>query len=291
MKPLVVISFYDRRPVEPLIHLLDSLDAHDAGATYERVICVNTSGGPTLPPTVTDRVDGMLARANHGMNIGAWDAGWRHWPGRPSYLFLQDECYAVRPDWIREAVAAVDDLRVGLAGESLNDGWDRPWEELRTGAGCDVLPEHFVNGAPANRVDVYLHHLRRFGIDPGPRGRHLRSLTWVIRGDVLKLIDGFPVGANYGECIAAEIGVSRAVEAHGLEIRQIGPTPFHVFRHLEWAQDRAGSRYTQKPLMLRELQRLKGEVETLRGRLEHPSFRDLGLGLLRRFRRGVERDK
>lgn len=283
MKPLVVISFYDRRPIEPLIHLLDSLDARDAGAPHERVICVNASGAAPLPVEVTERVDGVLLRANQGMNIGAWDAAWRHWSGRPAYVFLQDECYAVREGWMRDALAAVADPGVGLAGESLNDGWDRPWEELRTGPGRDVLPEHFVDGAPANRVDAYLHHLQRFGIDPGTRGRHLRSLVWVARGDALTAIGGFPAGANYGECIAAEIGVSRAIEAHGLDIRQIGPAPFHAFRHLEWSQDRPGGRYTQKPVMLQELQRLKALVEALRERIEHPSFRDLGRGLLVRL--------
>lgn len=289
MKPIVIISFYDRRPVEPLIHLLDSLDAHDPGLQYERVICVNASGGPALPVAVVERVDDLLLRANRGMNIGAWDAAWRQWVGRPVYVFLQDECYAVRDGWMCDALAAVADPDVGLAGEALNDGWDRSWDELRLGPGRDLLPEHFVNGEPANRVDVYLHHIRRFGIDPGTSGRHLRSLAWVARGDALTAVGGFPTGGNYGECIAAEIGVSRSMEAIGLRVRQIGPSPFHAFRHLEWSQDHPGGRYTQKPLMLQEIKRLRGEVGNLRERIARPSFRDLGQGLLARL--GLRREE
>lgn len=283
MKPLVVISFYDRRPIEPLIHLLDSLDRLDPGAACDRVVCVNSTDAQRLPDAIVSRVDGVLSRANAGMNIGAWDAAWRHWPGRPTYVFLQDECYAVRDGWMEQALAAVKDPRVGLAGESINAGWDKPWEDLRNGPGRDRLPEHLIDGSPENRVDVYLHHMQRFGIDPGSCGRHMRSLVWVARNDVLSAIGGFPQGTNYGECIAAEIGTSRAIEALGLTLRQIGSVPFHAFRHVEWSQDHPGGAFTHKPAMLRELQRLRGEVSELRERLESPSFAELRRGLLARL--------
>lgn len=283
MKPLVVISFYDRRPIEPLLQLLDSLDRHDAGVAYERVICVNETGSQPLPVEVTSRVDGVLARVNLGMNIGAWDAAWRQWPHHPAYLFLQDECYAVRDGWLAGALAAVADPSVGLAGESMNTAWDKCWDDLRAGPGQSALPEHFIDGEAANRVDVYLHHIRRYGIDPGAGGRHLRSLAWVARNDVLEQIGGFPVGANYGECIAAEIATSRAVEAKGFKLGQIGPAPFHTFRHIEWNQDQPGGTFTHKPVMHRELQRLKKEVSALQRRVDLPTFGELGKGLLARL--------
>ncbi|MFT3755794.1 MAG: hypothetical protein QM769_07565 [Pseudoxanthomonas sp.] len=283
MKPLVVISHYDRRSAEPLVGLLDSLDRFPAGADYERVISVNATGAPPLPASLRQRVHGVLERPNVGMNIGAWDAAWRHWPGRPVYLFLQDECFAVREGWMTLALQALEASGVGMAGESPNPAWDNSWDALRKGPGKAELPEHFIGDRSANRVDVYLHHMRRYGIDPGEGGRHLRSLVWAMRGSVLELIGGFPQGGNYGECIAAEIGVSRSVLAHGLALGMIGPSPFHAFRHLEWNQDQPGGPFTQKPPQ--ELLRLRQENADLRARLDNPTLSDLWRALQRRGRK------
>lgn len=267
--PLVVISFYDRRPVEPLEALLDSLDRHPAGAAHERVICVNAGGGPALPDALAQRVQAVHVRANDGMNIGAWNAAWQRWNDRPAYLFLQDECRAVTDGWLDAYLCALADAGVGLVGECLNPSWEATWEALRDGPGRARLPEHEIDGVPANRVDVYLAAMRRFGIDPGATGRHLRALAWATTGDVMRRIGGFPQGRGYGECIAAEIGVSRAVEAAGLRLRQVGPAPFHVFRHREWNQDTPGGPFTHRPVQLMELQALRAEVERLRERQAH----------------------
>jgi hypothetical protein len=278
-QPLVVISFYDRRPIEPLVALLDSLDRHSAGADHERVLCVNAGGGPPIPAEVVARLDGLLVRPNDGMNIGAWDAAWRHWPDRSCYLFLQDECRAITDGWLSSYLRMLDDPRVGLVGEAFNPSWQAPWAELKQGPGRDMLPEHCVGGRAANRVDVYLHAMRRFGIEPGPVGTHLRALVWGLRGDVLASIGGFPVGRDYGECIAAEIGVSRAVEAAGLTLRQVGSLPFSVFRHREWNQDVAGGPFAHRPVQLQELQALRDEVQRLR--TARPSFWSRALAALR----------
>jgi hypothetical protein len=40
-------------------------------------------------------------RENTGFNIGAWDYGWRHLPPYDYYLFLQDDCFIVRPLWLK----------------------------------------------------------------------------------------------------------------------------------------------------------------------------------------------
>lgn len=285
MKPVLVVSFYDRRPLEPLVALLDSLDRHPAGAPCDRLISINSTGAQALPAELRTRVDGIVERPNAGMNIGAWDAGWRHWRGRPAYLFLQDECFAVRDGWMRETLALLEQPDVGMVGEAFNPSWDKSWPELREGPGRDHLPEHFLRGKPANRVDVYLDEMRRHGIEPGPTGRHLRSLAWALRGEVMESLGGFPQGANYGECIAAEIGVSRTIDAMGLALRQFGPAPFHLFRHREWNQDRPGGPYTHKPVLLREMEKLRAEVKELRARIDHPAWSDLGHGLLARLGR------
>ncbi len=265
--PLVVISHYDRRPVEPLVELVESIGALPSGAAYQCVVMTNKTHASALPSCVASLVDAHASRANLGMNIGAWDAAWRRWPGRPAYLFLQDDCLVVRGGWLQAALDALADPAVGLVGESMNIGWARPWEVLRGAQGRDILPEHTLDGKPANRVDVYLAAMQRYGIDPGASGRHLRSLVWGVRGEVLQQLDGFPIGSDYGTCIAAEIGTSRAVEALGLQLAEIGPTPFHYIRHRDWNQDAPGGAWTHRPVQLIERDRLRQRVATLEQRL------------------------
>ncbi|WP_462114334.1 hypothetical protein [Lysobacter xanthus] len=209
------------------------------------------------------RFDDVLERPNDGMNIGAWDAAWRRWPGRSAYLFVQDECRAIADDWFARYLHILDQPGVGLVGECFNAAWDAAWDSLRNGPGRDRLPEHRLDGRDANRVDVYLDAMRRFGIEPGPRGRHLRALTWAVSGTTMQAIGGFPSGRNYGECIAAEIAVSRAVESQGLALRQVGDAPFDVFRHREWNQEHAGGAFTHRAVYLRERDALREQLARL----------------------------
>ncbi len=292
--PLVVISYYDRRPVEPLIELLESIAAYPAGAPYQCVLMTNKTHASALPSFVTSLVDAHATRANLGMNIGAWDAAWRRWQGRPAYVFLQDDCLVARAGWLQAALEALADPGVGLVGESMNTGWDRPWDVLREAQGRDVLPEHTLGGKPANRVDVYLDAMRRYGIDPGASGRHLRSLVWGLRGEVLEQLDGFAIGSDYGTCIAAEIGASRAVQALGLELAEIGAGAFHYIRHREWNQDAPGGAWTHRPTQLIERDRLRTKVAALEQRLasmSRPSpFAGFRSALLRARKQGNRDD-
>lgn len=285
MNPAVVVSFYDRRPLEPLRQLLDSLDQFDAGLPARRILVVNATGGQSLPHDVRNRFDVVVERPNTGMNIGAWDAGWRAHQGHSHYLFLQDECLAVREGWMRAVVDRIDS-GAGIVGESLNRNWDRPWDELRDRMKGPPMPEHLIEGVPSgDRVAVYLHHIRRFGVDPGASGVHLRSLVWGLSGAMLEALGGFPQGSNYGECIAAEIGVSRAVVAQGGRIEELGPVPFHWFRHQEWNQDVPGGPFTHKPLQLREMQRLKEALAAERARV--PEWAELSRWVIQKVRQAV----
>jgi len=292
--PLVVISHYDRRPVEPLIELLESIAAHPAGAPYQCVVMTNKTHASALPSFVTSLVDAHATRANVGMNIGAWDAAWRRWQGRPAYVFLQDDCLVAREGWLQATLDVLKDPEVGLVGESMNNGWARPWEVLREAQGRDTLPEHTLDGQPANRVDVYLDAMQRYGIDPGASGRHLRSLVWGLRGEVLEQLDGFPIGSDYGTCIAAEIGTSRAVEALGLGLAEIGPSAFHYIRHREWNQDAPGGAWTHRPTQLIERDRLRKQVAALEQRLASASqtspFAGFRSALLRGRKQGSTND-
>lgn len=244
---LVVISYYDRRSYEPLRSLLTSMQRFDAGLPYAILVVVNRdAAGPLHLPVSAPAT--IVERQNTGMNIGAWDHGWRTSPMYDGYLFLQDECYAVRPGWLSTMAAAADKEGVGLVGESFNEKWFRPWDELRQIWTAYAMREHLIHGKPANRVDVYLDFLRRVGVPAGKHGGHLRSLVWYLKRAVLEKIDGFPIGRNYGECIAAEIAVSKRAEALGLHPVQATPEPFYYLRHLEWVQEPISGRFVHRKL-------------------------------------------
>ena len=288
--PLVVISHYDRRPLEPLIELLDSMGRHDAGAAHQCVVMTNATHDSALPECVASRVAAHARRHNLGMNIGAWDGAWRRWSGHPAYLFLQDDCFIARDGWLRAVLDRLEDPEVGLVGESLNHAWAKPWPALREAQGRDVLPEHFLAGRPANRVDVYLAEMQRHGIDPGPTGRHLRSLAWGVRAEVMDRLGGFALGSDYGTCIAAEIGTSRAVEAMGLRLEEAGPAPFHYIRHRDWNQDVPGGAWTHRPVQLVERDRLKQRVAMLEERLANAARTSPFASLRSALRRGNKQD-
>ncbi len=242
-RAVVVVSFYDRRPVACLEDLLRSLARHSAGRDFEVVVVVNQTRDnlPTLPSTPYPLT--VIGRENTGMNIGAWEAGWRHVPNRPVYVFMQDECLVMRDGWLAAYADRCAEPGVGLVGESLNPAWDRSWSHLRVLHAGARMPDHLIDGNPADRVDVYLDCMRRWGVDPGETASHLRSLVWAATHATLSRIGGFPIGANYGDCIAAEIAVSRKIVAAGLRVVQARQAPFYFTIHREWNQDRPGGHY------------------------------------------------
>ncbi len=213
---------------------------HEGGRPFDLAVVVNRESGFDRPGLTLESSIRVLERPNTGMNIGAWDHGWRSLSGYAHYLFLQDDCLVVREGWLAGYLTRAADPEIGLLGESLNKAWDKPWAKLAEERKGEVLPDHIIDGQPAERVALYLDFMARTGIDPGENGRHLRSLTWFARRDVLERIDGFPIGATYGECIAAEIAVSRKVAAAGLRVEQTSPEPFHFIRHADWEQATPG---------------------------------------------------
>lgn len=244
---LLVVSYYDRRPIEPLWRLFQSIRSFDAGRPIDVCVVINRTGNHELAIPKDASIIGIVERENLGMNIGAWDAGWRRFRQYKSYIFLQDECYPIRDGWANSLISVTEQSQVGLVGESINLSWNKDWDVLREIQSKTVMPEHCVNGQPANRVDAYLDFFKRNGIPKGVSGRHLRALVWAIRRSVLEEIGGFPIGSNYGECIAAEIGTSKKIEALNLEVRQIGDQPFSFVRHQEWNQDRPGGPFVHSP--------------------------------------------
>ncbi|MEZ5653647.1 MAG: methyltransferase domain-containing protein [Burkholderiaceae bacterium] len=246
---LVVISLYEPRGTSALVRLLRTMAMHDPGSPYELSIVVNRDASDTplsLPPEASHAR--VLARENRGMNIGAWDHGWRLNPGFEHYLFLQDECVVQRADWLAAFLDAAREHPGAMIGESYNAGWDRPWQRLRAAQDGNRMRGHELGGQPANRVDVYLDFMRRHGIVTGERGGHLRSLIWFASGKTLQAIDGFPIGENYGECIAAEIATSKKLEAAGFTVHQLASDAFKFIGHVEWQRAGADGRWHHVPV-------------------------------------------
>ena len=242
-RTLVVVSYYDRRPAGNLVGLLESMERYPAGADWHACVVVNRTTDCPLALPEGRHVD-VEYRPNIGMNIGAWDHGWRRHPGYDHYLFLQDECYVVRNGWLAAYLRAAAAPGVGMVGESLNRMWDRSWPAIHDLLRNDRLPEHGSSPDGSNRVDFYCRQFREWGVEPGPTGRHLRSVAWFLSGPALERMNGFFVGRNYGECIAAEIAASRKLESLGLKVVQAAEEEFFYIRHLEYNQDYPGAPYS-----------------------------------------------
>ncbi|MBL8546118.1 MAG: hypothetical protein JNL81_06620 [Hyphomonadaceae bacterium] len=215
----------------------------DAGVQFACQIVVNRTNDQelTLPPCPFPV--SIAYRENVGMNIGAWEHGWRLNPESEHFLFLQDECLVVRENWGLAFSERCADPGVGLVGEAFNPAWEHTWDRLRALHRGSTLQDHFVDGRPAGRIDAYLDAMKRWGVDPGATGGHLRSLAWAASRDTLSLIGGFPIGANYGECIAAEIAVSRKCVASGRRLVQVREAPFYFVHHREWTQEAPGAAF------------------------------------------------
>jgi hypothetical protein len=230
---LIVVSYYAKRTREHLDALLSQLEAHG----HDTLIVTNSDSARAGQLSRESRNRWSFERPNVGMNIGAWAAGWCALPTYEYYLFLQDECRIERDDFLEAYIAALNQPRVGLVGETINPKWAQPWAGLLNGPLDTVEPEHEIDGRSTSRVRTYLHYLGTWGIEPGSTATHLRSLVWFTRRGVIEEIGGFPAGRNRGECIAAEIAVSRAIEQRGYRVMQASDEPFTYISHAEWRRD------------------------------------------------------
>lgn len=270
---LVVISYYDRRPIQNLYKLLDSISVHNAGAAFKLCVVVNRTSDDEIVLDCPQLDVKVMYRHNVGMNIGAWDFGWRAVEGYQDVIFLQDDCYVVRDDWVSAFKERLSDPSVGLVGESINHNWDFAWSDLRQRESKVEMPEHEIKGQSANRVDVYLSFFAANGIPQGDTGVHLRSLCWAARRAVLEKINGFPHGRNFGECIGAEIGVCKKIESVGLTAVKVDESAFRYVKHLEWDQDYPGGAFTKNPVIPTQIKQLKKENLRLTESYNRPSWK------------------
>ncbi len=229
---LTVISYYKHRSRE----YLDNLMAALVPIADHLLVVINDDEARTANFLVKDERLIVLSRPNIGMNIGAWDAGYRSFPDFDQYIFLQDECILVDPNYQERYSTVLRDNRVGMTGDSLNQKWSFTWQVMQ----YSPLNYDIVLGdqkTRTSRVSFYLECMKRWGINPGATASHLRGLSWGFKNDCLRLLEGFPIGRTKEECIAAEIAVSRKVAASGFVFCQINNDPFSCFAHQEWRRD------------------------------------------------------
>ncbi len=227
---LLVISHYNSRPKNLLKKLIKSTE----NLKIDRLIVINDDlvENNNFKKESTNLF--FLNRPNIGMNIGSWNDAFFTLPNYEYYVFIQDECVILNDNFVHFYKDYLNEKDIGMIGESINPKWNSSWETLLNSPLNSVDNDHLENGLPVPRVAFYLSMLKKWKINPSNNASHLRSLIWGFKNNVLKQINGFPVGSNKGECIAAEIGVSKKIEAIGLQIQQVKKDPFSFIYHTEW---------------------------------------------------------
>lgn len=218
-RPLVVISYYDQRPVEPLIALLVQIDRVEAGAEFDVSIVVNATGPLSHDLEEIARTRQVLVRENAGWNIGAWQHGWMEDEGHDFFLFLQDECEIVGPGWLRAFMERSREPDVGLVGESETamTSWT-PIEDVFVEIRHEYLAFAEANGIP----DRY---------DP----THLQATVLAARRSVLEQSGGFLTGDSRAAAVAGEIATGIRMLHGGRRNVQVAWLPYSYIAHPQWA--------------------------------------------------------
>lgn len=223
---LIVISHYASRSRAHLDSLLSQLKS----ITNNIVVVINDDNVINDQFSIYCRVN-CIRRNNIGMNIGAWWSGFSNFPNYRHYIFLQDECVILKNNFIDIYRSLLGNNQIGLVGESINFKWDRSWSDLsESPLNYKINDNVFL----ISRVDFYLKMFRKWGVNPGTSGIHMRSLAWGISRLTLEKMGPFPLGIDKEECIAAEIAVSKKIESLGLSVQQTSTSPFFYIKHIEW---------------------------------------------------------
>jgi hypothetical protein len=280
-KTCVIISYWVGRPAKDLNRLLAQMQKIDAGAPFDILIVCN--GGLERPLSLPPRYYGLrlriLNRENTGYNLGAWDHGWRNADGYAYYLFLQDDCFLKRPNWVFDFGFRMSrDMGIGLLGEAIM--WDRmTWRYIREATDRDLGRLAWPEDEPIHPLDTYQALLDRRGIPRGEVGTHLPSLILFTSRQILNEIGGFPIiGSSYREAVASEIGISRLIESRGYRITKLKDRSFELIGHRQWTKayrmkmqlrERARSLLRRLGLKRRRRTRLTGDSRPAEGTACH----------------------
>lgn len=214
-RALVVICHFDGRPAGPLWALLDQMRRVPAGSEFDTLVVVNSVTGRTLTPPSDFRDVKILMRPNAGYNLGAWQAGWEASPDHSFYLFLQDDCFVLRPGWLAAFLRCADRARTGLVGES----------EVQT-----FTWRHVERGWMEVRVR-YKALCKEVGVPDDMSPLHLQTVVVGARRDVLMRTGGFVTGDDKATAVAGEILTSVRMRHMGYINRQVGFFPYSYIGH------------------------------------------------------------
>ncbi len=238
---VVVVSHYNAWPTDQLVKLLDQIRTVPAGHPFSVRVVVNQAEDKRLELPDRHGDVTILYRENTGYNISAWDHGWRQEPRADYYLFLQEECVIVQPNWLKVFIEVINRPKVGVVGEIIGY-YNTTWDDVSESA-ARYKSEFTTAG--------FQEYMTRQGIKFGEMADHLQSLVLCLKREVLEAIGGFRTGISKDEAIACEIGISKSVQSVGLEIRQVRLRPFQFIQHPQWEEDRQTA---NQPLwMLRRL--------------------------------------
>ena len=230
-KIIIVISYYKARPKNFLNNLIFKLK------TFNIDIALVINDDNVLKTKIEKTSNFFkIYRSNVGMNIGAWNECYQLFSDYDYYLFLQDECFILNNNFLDEYIKELSKSNIGMTGECINLMWNRNWSVMKRSK-LNYNIKFPLKNLKISRVNYYLSCLKKWNIYPGDKASHLRALIWGFNNNCLKKINGFPIGKNKDQCIAAEIAVSKNVEQCGFYISQINSTPFKFIGHNEWRLD------------------------------------------------------
>lgn len=238
----VVVSTWIGNPPAYLFRLLDSMNAHSAGMDYDLFLCAN---GETykLPTNLQASFKKIFIRENRGFNLGAWDYAWRHLPDYSYFLFLQDDCFIERKNWLLAFHQKFQKSeRCGLIGENLNRGWNHSWDTLK---GLKKGKKN-ISDKKCQRAVFYYNRICNWGIEPGETASHLTSVVHFTSKEILHKVNGYKNTSNYEEAIAAEIGFSRNIRALGHRLYQLNNKHHKFIGHRQWSRDSFIEKILQK---------------------------------------------
>jgi len=229
---IFIISYYEGRQKKYLKNLINQLNKLEC----QIGVIINDDKAIELS---LDKVNNVfyLTRKNIGMNIGAWDEGFRYFNDYENYFFFQDECFIRKLSFFENYLLYLSKKNSGIIGESINLKWSESWEKMI------YSPLNYkinINKINIDRVSYYKKQLLDWGIPINTTPVHLRSLNIAIKKSVLDQINGFNIGYFKEQCIASEIAISKKIENLNLEIVQSHKEPFYFIGHLEW--DKTGKK-------------------------------------------------
>jgi hypothetical protein len=234
----VVISAWEGHPVSFLRRLVASMKRFDAGAAYDAILSINGSDYP-VPAELAATFRHILRRENTGFNLGAWDHAWRSLPEYDHYLFVQEDCFMCRRNWLHAFMQRfVAEQACGLVGEHFNNGWNHSWDRL---LGPDAGGQT-ISGKKRRRALLYRQMLQQWGIPAGDSAAHVTTVVQFTSRRILEEVDGYPIRDVYREAVAAEIGFSRKIVAAGYVLRQVGRWRHSYIGHPQWPSERIGEK-------------------------------------------------